>query len=81
MQEKFLTEKIKFLTERFKLLFAMLILLGGGLAALFARRTFLKDNFDFYLLTGGILFALSLLLLIVIIGRNINNYINKLKKK
>ena len=79
MQEKFIIEKIKFLTEWFKLLFALLILLLGGLATIFATGTFLKNTFDLSLLKGGLLFAFILFVIVLIIGKKINFYINKLK--
>ena len=79
MQEKYLIEKIKFLTEWFKLLFAMFILLSGGLATFFAKGTFVENIFEYNLLKVGVLFAFALLLLIAILAKKINFYINKLK--
>ena len=81
MQEKFIIEKIKFLTEWFKLLFTMLILLSGGLAALVAKGTFLNNIFELNLLKGGFLFVLVLFLIILNVAKKINFYINKLKNK
>jgi len=80
MQEKFLTEKIKFLTEWFRLLFAMLILLSGGLATVVAKGTFLENTFEFNLLKVGTSIAIVLFLIIAILAVKINAYIKQLKE-
>ena len=80
MREKFLIEKIKFLTECFKLLFAVLILLSGGLATLVAKGTFLENTFEFNLLKVGTSIAIVLFLIIAILAVKINAYIKQLKE-
>ena len=80
MREKFLIEKIKFLTECFKLLFAVLILLSGGLATLVAKGTFLENTIEISLLKVGIISVGILFLINTILVIIINIYIKKLKK-
>ena len=78
MNEKYLTEKIKFHTEIVKILWTVIIVLTGGLAAIFIN---MDNPQKIILFVMGLLIEVTFIILLIEANKDINYMIDKLEEK
>lgn len=79
MEMEFVKEKIKLNTEWLRGLFALFVLIGSGVAALFVSESFYTNDFHKGIIFFGFCIDILLFIIILVINRRINRLINKLK--
>lgn len=78
MNEKFLTEKIRFYTEIIKVIWTVLIVLTGSLAAIFINMDNIQKIIIFII---GLIIEITFTILLIEANKDINYMINKLEEK
>ena len=78
MNEKFLTEKIKFYTEIVKVLWAVIIVLTGGLSTIFIN---MDNPQKIILFVFGLCLECIFIILLIEANKEVNCMINKLEEK
>ena len=76
---EFVKEKIRLNTEWLRGLFALFVLIGSGITALFINETFYTNYFHKSIIFFGSCIEILLFILILVINERINRLINKLR--